>query len=93
MNSLFDAEVNQFSFLKCLCHCMDGNKIRNVYRNAVEWTILFEVETLMCNLGTMRVKDMEDRILGKYVNIVCDILDDQHFESNLVHNAQEVQDG
>ena len=64
-------------------HYMDGNKISNANRKCVEWTIIFEVGTLVCNMDTMRTANMEARIFGKYVNIVCDI-EDEHFECDSV---------
>jgi hypothetical protein len=62
---------------------MDGNKISDANRKCVEWTILFEVGTLVRNMDTMRTADMEASIFGKYVNIVHDI-EDEHFESDSV---------
>ena len=63
---------------------MDGNKISVTNRKCVEWTILFKVGTLVCNMDTMRTADMEASIFSKYVNIVRDI-EDEHFKSDLVH--------
>ena len=62
---------------------MDGNKISNANRMCVEWTILFEVGTLVRNIDTMRTADMEASIFSNNVNIVGDI-EDEHFESDLV---------
>ena len=62
---------------------MDGNKISDADRKCVEWTILFEVGTLVRNMDTMRIADMEASIFSKYVNIVHDI-EDEHFESDSV---------
>jgi hypothetical protein len=62
---------------------MDGNKISNANRKCVEWTILFEVGTLVRNMDTLRIADMEASIFSKYVNIVHDI-EDEHFESDSV---------
>jgi hypothetical protein len=42
--------------------------------------------TAVCNMDTMRLKDMEDKIFSKYVNIVCDIPDKQCVD-NLAHLA------
>jgi len=56
---------------------MDGNKISNANRKCVEWTILFEVGTLVRNMDTLRIADMEASIFSKYVNIVHDI-EDEH---------------
>ena len=78
-----DAEVNKYSFLEHMRHYMDGNKISNANRKCVEWTIIFEVGTLVCNMDIMRTANMEARIFGKYVNIVCDI-EDEHFECDSV---------
>ena len=62
---------------------MDGNKISDANRKCVEWTIIFEVGTLVRNMDTMRTVDMEASIFGKYVIIVRDI-EDEHFESDSV---------
>jgi hypothetical protein len=62
---------------------MHGNKISEANRKCVEWTILFEVGTLVHNMDTMRTADMYDRIFGKYVNIVHDI-EDEHSETDSV---------
>jgi len=48
-DSVPDAEVNKYSFVEHLHHYMDGNKISNANRKCVEWTILFEVGTLVRN--------------------------------------------
>ena len=82
-NSVPDAEVNKYSFIEHLRHYMDGNKISDANRKCVEWTILFEVGTLVRNMDTMRIADMEASIFSKYVNIVHDI-EDEHFESDSV---------
>ena len=79
-NSVPDAEVNKYSFLEHLHHNMEGNKISDANRKCVEWTILFEVCTLVHNLDTTKTVDMEASIFGKYVNIVRDI-EDENFES------------
>jgi hypothetical protein len=68
-----DAEVNKYSFLERLCHYMDGITISDANRKCVEWTILFEVGTLVRNMDTMRTADMKARIFSKYVNIDRDI--------------------
>ena len=62
---------------------MAGNKISDANRKCVEWTIIFEVGTLVRDMDTMRTADMEASIFGKYVIIVRDI-EDEHFESNSV---------
>ncbi len=62
---------------------MDGNKISDANRKCVEWTILFEVGTLVRNIDTMRTADMEASIFSKYVNIVRDI-EYEHFKSDSV---------
>jgi len=82
-DSVPNAEVNKYSFVEHLHHYMDGNKISDANRKCVEWTILFEVGTLVRNMDTMRIADMEASIFSKYVNIVHDI-EDKHFESNSV---------
>ena len=46
-DSVPDAEVNMYSFLERLCHYMDGITISDANRKCVEWTILFEVGTLV----------------------------------------------
>ena len=82
-DSVPDAEVNKYSFLEHLRHYMDGIKISDANRKCVEWTILFEVGTLVRNMDTMRTADMEARIFGKYVNTVRDI-EDEHIECDFV---------
>jgi hypothetical protein len=72
-DSVPDAEVNKYSFLERLCHYMDGITISDANRKCVEWTILFEVGTLVRNMDTMRTADMKARIFSKYVNIDRDI--------------------
>ena len=58
VDSVPDAEVNKYSFLERLRHNMQGNKISGTNRTCVEWTILFEVGTLVHNMDTMRTADM-----------------------------------
>jgi len=65
-----DAEVNNYSFREHLRHYMGGNKISDANRKCVEWTILFEVGTLVRNMDTIRTADIEASIFSKYVNIV-----------------------
>jgi hypothetical protein len=74
-DSVPDAEVNKYSFLKHLCHYMEGNKISNANRKCVEWTIPFEVGTLVRTMDTLRTADMKDRVFDKYVNKIRDIED------------------
>jgi len=60
-----DAEVNKYLFVERLRHYMAGNKISDANRKCVEWTILFEVGTLVHNMDTMRIADMEASIFSK----------------------------
>ena len=62
---------------------MEGNKISNANRKCVEWTILFEVGTLVRTMDTLRTADTKDRVFDKYVNKIRDI-EDEHFETNSV---------
>jgi hypothetical protein len=82
-DSVPDAEVNKYSFLKHLCHYMEGNKISNANRKCVEWTIPFEVGTFVRTMDTLRTADTKDMVFDKYVNKIHDI-EDEHFETNSV---------
>jgi hypothetical protein len=83
---LFDVEVSKFTFLERLAHYMDGHKISNRNRKAVELAIFAEAGTYDRGRDPMKRQKQEDVFMRKYMQIITSI-DDEEFKNNDVHNA------
>jgi hypothetical protein len=64
---LCDEEVPKFTFIKRLAHYMDGHKISNCNRKAVELAIFAEAGTYVRGLDPMKRPTQEDAFMRKYM--------------------------
>jgi hypothetical protein len=81
-----DNEVSKYSFYQRLTHYMEGHKISDLNRAAVELCILSEAGAFVRNMDPMK-KDIKERaFLAKYISIVDDIEDDQFVNETLVRD-------
>jgi len=79
-----DNEVSKYSFHSCLTHYMDGHKIRESNRAAVELCLLSEAGAFVRNMDPMK-KDIKERaFFDKYISIVNEIEDDQFVDETFV---------
>ena len=83
---LCDEEVSKFTFIERLAHYMDGHKISNRNRKAVELAIFAEAGTYVRGLDPMKRPKQEDAFMRKYMQIITSIEDDQ-FENDDVREA------
>jgi hypothetical protein len=70
-----DGEVSKYSFFQRLIHYMDGNKIDQQNRKAVELAILVEAVTVVCNMDPMKKATCEQVLLRKYIELIQEIED------------------
>jgi hypothetical protein len=70
-----DGEVSKYSFFQRLIHYMDGNKIDQQNRKAVELAILVEAGTVVRNMDPMKKATREQVLLRKYIEIIQEIED------------------
>ena len=83
-NSPTDSKVSKYSFYSRLTHYMDGHKIRESNRAAVELCLLSEAGAFVRNMDPMK-KDIKERaFFAKYILIVDEIEDDQFVDKALV---------
>jgi hypothetical protein len=71
-----DSEVSTYTFFAQLNHYMEGAKIGNQNRKAVEISILVEAGTCVRNMDAMKKTQREDKLFSKYVSIINEIEDD-----------------
>ncbi len=71
-----DNEVSKYSFYSRLTHYMEGNKISESNRAAVELCILSEAGAFVRNMDPMK-KDKKESFFSKYLSIIDEIEDDQ----------------
>ena len=64
-----DDEVDKWTFHERLVHYVDGENISHSNCKSVEFAILFEVGTYVCNLNPMRKVKQADIILSKVPEI------------------------
>jgi hypothetical protein len=64
---LCDEEVSKFTFLERLAHYMDGHKISNSNRKAVELAIFTKAGTYVRGLDPMKRVKQEDAFMRKYM--------------------------
>ena len=86
--SLTDNEVSKYSFFARLMHYiyMDGNKISDANRAAVEVCISVEAGAAVCSMDPMKKEKKEKAFFNKYMNILDEIEDDQ-FDNESVCKA------
>ncbi len=72
-NILTDAEVSKFTFHQRLTHYIDGVKISQQNRKAVELVILVEAGTTVRNMDPMKKSSHEEVLLRKYMQIIKEI--------------------
>jgi hypothetical protein len=78
-----DAKVRMYSFRQRLKHYMEGIKINQQNRKAVELVILVEAGTFICNMDPIKRSKREEVLLSKYMNIINEI-EDVHFKDDSV---------
>ena len=72
-----DNEVSKYSFHSRMTHYLDGHKISESNRAAVELCLLSEAGAFVRNMDPMK-KDIKERaFFSKYIAIINDIEDDQ----------------
>ena len=70
-----DGEVRKYTFFQRLVHYMDGNKIDQQNRKAVELAILVEAGTVVRNMDPMKKANREQVLLRKYTEIIQELED------------------
>jgi hypothetical protein len=83
-DSLTDNEVSKYSFYTSLSHYMEGHKISESNRAAVEICLLSEAGAFMRNMDPMKKDNKERAFFGKYISIFDEIEDDQFEDEELV---------
>ena len=84
--SLTDNEVSRYSFFARLVHYMDGNKISEANRAAVEVCISVEAGAAVRSMDLMKKEKKEQAFFNKYMGIIDEIEDDR-FEDESVREA------
>ncbi len=64
---LSDKQVSKFTFIERLAHYMDGNRISNCNRKAVELGIFAEAGTYVRGLDPMKRQKQEDVFMRKCI--------------------------
>jgi len=72
-----DNEVSKYSFFSRLTHYMEGHKISESNRAAVEICLLSEAGAFVRNMDPMKNDIKERAFFAKYISIVNEIEDDQ----------------
>ena len=72
-----DNEVSKYSFFARLMHYMDGNKISDKNRAAVEVCISVEAGAAVRSMDPMKKEKKEKAFFNKYMDILDEIEDDQ----------------
>jgi len=72
-----DNEVSKYSFFARLMHYMDGNKISEANRAAVEVCISVEAGAAVRSMDPMKKEKKEKAFFDKYMDILDEIEDDQ----------------
>jgi hypothetical protein len=81
-----DNEVSKYSFFARLMHYMDGNKISEANRAAVEVCISVEAGAAVRSMDPMKKEKKEKAFFNKYMGILDEIEDDQ-FDNESVCEA------
>jgi hypothetical protein len=80
---LCDEEVGKYTFIERLAHYMDGHKVSNRNRKAVELAIFAEAGTYVRGLDLMKRPKQEDAFMHKYMQIITSIEDEQFENDNM----------
>jgi hypothetical protein len=72
-----DNEVSKYSFYSRLTHYMEGHKISESNRAAVELCVLSEAGAFVRNMDPMKKEKKERVFFAKYLSIIDNIEDDQ----------------
>jgi len=72
-----DNKVSKYSFYSRLSHYMEGHKISESNRAAVELCLLSEAGAFVRNMDPMKKDKKESSFFAKYLSIVDEIEDDQ----------------
>ena len=72
-----NGEVSKYTFFARLTHYMEGAKITQQNRKAVEIAILVEAGTSVRNMDAMKKTKREEKLFSKYVSIINEIEDDR----------------
>ncbi len=75
--SLNDNKVSTYSFFDRLMHYMDGNKISEANRAAVEVCISVEAGAAVRSMDPMKKENKEKAFFNKYMGIIDEIEDNQ----------------
>ena len=81
-----DNEVSKYSFFARLAHYMEGNKISEANRAAVEVCISVEAGAAVRSMDPMKKEKKENAFYNKYMGILDEIEDDQ-FANDSVRDA------
>lgn len=81
-----DNEVSKYSFFARLMHYMDGNKICEANRGAVEVCISVEAGAAVRSMDPMKKEKKEDAFYNKYMGIL-DKIDDDQFDDDFVRET------
>jgi hypothetical protein len=73
---LTDKQVSKYNFFERLAHYLDGHRITNCNRKAVELAIAAETGTYVRDLNPMKRAKQEDIFMRKYLHVVNQIEDD-----------------
>ena len=77
VDSPTDNEVSKYSFYSRLTHYMEGHKICEANRAAVEICLLSEAGAFVRNMDPMKKDKKERAFFAKYLSIIDEIEDDQ----------------
>jgi hypothetical protein len=83
VDSPTDNEVSKYSFYARLTHYMEGQKICEANRAAVEICILSEAGAFVRNMDPMKKDRKEGAFFAKYLSIIDEIEDDQFEDRGL----------
>ena len=72
-----DNEVSKYSFYSCLTHYMEGHKISESNRAAVELCLLSEAGAFVRNMDPMKKDKKRGLFFAKYLSTIDEIEDDQ----------------
>jgi hypothetical protein len=78
-----NAEVSTYCFHQCLIHYMEGIKINQQNRKAIELVILVKAGTFVRNMDPTKKLKRKEVLLSKFMNIINEI-EDVHFEDDSV---------
>lgn len=83
-----DNEVSKYSFFDRLTHYMDGNKISEANRAAVEVCISVEAGAAVRSMDPMKKEKKESAFYNKYMCILDEIEDDRFDDESVRHGMR-----